>query len=181
MIELKRAALQAHLAEGKRVRRTLEPWGRLHLDRSLPFLCLYRRPREGAVEGFESLLTSEACYLYAEEPEESLQPLRALLSEVTSALTAAEGPSLLLELWLGPPPEDALPRGPRFTIVTGPRSPEVDISSVSRSGQLMSDLGGKKRAKWLQGGMKSSSKMTENERIAMMAGSGSGCFGPGFD
>ena len=29
-----------------------------------------------------------------------------------------------------------------------PRSPEVDISSVSRSGQLMSDLGGKKRAKW---------------------------------
>ena len=133
MIELKRAALQAHLAEGKRVRRTLEPWGRLHLDRSLPFLCLYRRPREGAVEGFESLLTSEACYLYAEEPEESLQPLRALLSEVTSALTAAEGPSLLLELWLGPPPEDALPRGPRFTIVTGPRSPDPAVVDLFAS------------------------------------------------
>ena len=46
---LRIAYLQEHLAAGKRVRRTLEPWGRLHLDRSLPFLCLYRRPREGAV------------------------------------------------------------------------------------------------------------------------------------
>ena len=133
MIELERAALQEHLAEGKRVRRTLEPWGRLHLDRSLPFLCLYRRPREGAVPGVESLVTSEACYLYADEPAETLGPLRALLSEVTGALTAAEGPSLLLELWLASPPEDALPRGPRFTIVTGPRSPDPAVIDLFAS------------------------------------------------
>lgn len=133
MIELKRAALQEHLAEGKRVRRTLEPWGRLHLDRSLPFLCLYRRPREAAVAGVETLVTPEACYLYTEEPAESLQPLRALLSEVTGALTAGEGPSLLLELWLAPPAEDPLPQGPRFTIVTGPRSPDPAVVDLFAS------------------------------------------------
>lgn len=38
----------------------------------------------------------------------------------------------------------------------------------------------KKKRRWLNG-PKASSKMTENERVAQMAGSGSGCFGPGFD
>ena len=35
--------------------------------------------------------------------------------------------------------------------------------------------------KWLKGEGKSFSQMTENERVARGAGSGSGCFGPGFD
>ena len=42
------------------------------------------------------------------------------------------------------------------------------------------DAKAKKRAKWLAG-PKSTSRMSENERVARMAGSGSGCFGPGFD
>ncbi len=32
------------LAENKQVRRTLPLGGRLHIDRQLPFLCIYRRP-----------------------------------------------------------------------------------------------------------------------------------------
>lgn len=38
----------------------------------------------------------------------------------------------------------------------------------------------KRRQKWLRG-PKSASQMSENERVARSAGSGSGCFGPGFD
>jgi pSer/pThr/pTyr-binding forkhead associated (FHA) protein len=38
----------------------------------------------------------------------------------------------------------------------------------------------KKKKKWLNG-PKSSKRMTENEKIALMAGGGSGCMGPGFD
>lgn len=38
-----------------------------------------------------------------------------------------------------------------------------------------------KRAKKFMNGPKSSGRMSENERVARMAGSGSGCFGPGFD
>jgi len=41
------------------------------------------------------------------------------------------------------------------------------------------DAKAKKRQKWLNG-PKSSSAMSENERVARGAGSGSGCFGPGF-
>ena len=38
----------------------------------------------------------------------------------------------------------------------------------------------KKKRRWLNG-PQSRSKMSENERVAMGAGAGSGCFGPGFD
>ena len=38
----------------------------------------------------------------------------------------------------------------------------------------------KKKRRWLNG-PKPHHKMTENERVAMMAGGGSGCMGPGFD
>jgi len=38
----------------------------------------------------------------------------------------------------------------------------------------------KKKRRWLNG-PKAHSKMSENERVAQMAGSGSGCMGPGFD
>ena len=41
------------------------------------------------------------------------------------------------------------------------------------------DAKAKKAKKWLNG-PKSSSAMSENERVARGAGSGSGCFGPGF-
>ena len=38
----------------------------------------------------------------------------------------------------------------------------------------------KRRNKYLRGGPKSAAQMSENERVARSAGSGSGCFGPGF-
>jgi hypothetical protein len=38
----------------------------------------------------------------------------------------------------------------------------------------------KKKRRWLNG-PKARHKMTENERVAMQAGGGSGCMGPGFD
>ena len=58
----------------------------------------------------------------------------------------------------------------------GPMLPEVE----QKRKYTPADAKAKKRQKWLVGG-KSRSKMTENERVAMGAGSGSGCFGPGFD
>ena len=36
--------VQAALAQQTYLRRKLPRWGRLHIDRPLPFLCVYRRP-----------------------------------------------------------------------------------------------------------------------------------------
>ena len=43
------------------------------------------------------------------------------------------------------------------------------------------DKRARRAQKYLSGGQKSSSQMSENERVARMAGGGSGCMGPGFD
>ena len=53
------------LEQDNRVRRNLPPWGRLHIDRQLPFLCVYRRPPKSKDAGTERLLLGEASYLLA--------------------------------------------------------------------------------------------------------------------
>ena len=86
---------------GKRVRRQLPVWGRLSMDRHLPFLVVYRRPVRASDEGTEKLVTSEPSYM-------TCSGLKALHPGVVSlvrrlAETGAEqfGAFLLLEVWAG--------------------------------------------------------------------------------
>ncbi len=51
------------LARNLRVRRTLYAKGRLHVDRQLPFLCIYRQPPDHDDAGTERLVKGEASYL----------------------------------------------------------------------------------------------------------------------
>ena len=51
--------------EGKPLRRKLSPWGRVHVDRPLPFLVVYRRPVRRQDDGTESLIVGEASYVIA--------------------------------------------------------------------------------------------------------------------
>ena len=53
------------LKEGKPVRRKVPPWGRLHIDRPLPFLVVYRRPADREDAGTERLAVGEVSYLLA--------------------------------------------------------------------------------------------------------------------
>ena len=89
------------LADNKRIRRTLPVWGRLHIDRQLPFLCLYRRPPKRPDEGTSRLVTSEASYLTA-SAESKLQPgLTALVRAIARESLEIFGGFLILELWSG--------------------------------------------------------------------------------
>ena len=65
---------------------------------------------------------------------------------------------------------------PRSEVAVGPMLPGAE----PKRKYTPADAKARKRQKWLSG-EKPRSKMTENERVAMGAGSGSGCFGPGFD
>jgi len=56
------------LKENKVVRRTLPAFGRLHMDRKLPFICIYRRPLRRNDNGTDQLVKGEASYLVASDP-----------------------------------------------------------------------------------------------------------------
>ena len=88
------------LSEGKRVRRVLPQWGRLHIDRQLPFLCVYRRPADED-PGTCDLVMGEASYLIASGEQRLHAGLAKLVSEIATVLKDAFGSFLLLEVWAG--------------------------------------------------------------------------------
>jgi uncharacterized protein (TIGR02421 family) len=93
------AAVCQRLAENKRVRRQLPHRGRLHIDRLLPFICVYRRPAKGSDPGTDRLVTSEASYVVASSLPEHKLGLTKLLRGVTRIMGGHFGAFLLLEIW----------------------------------------------------------------------------------
>ena len=74
------AVVRERLAAGKPIRRTLGGGGRLHIDRPLPFLCVYRAPA-GPDLGTADLVRTQASYLIA--------PAGLDVTELVGAITAA--------------------------------------------------------------------------------------------
>lgn len=95
--------VEARLAEGRPVRRSLPRGGRLHIDRHLPFLCVYRDPPGKTPGGTERLITGEASYLVASAAPELRRSLERLIELIVRVQEREFGAFLLLELWAGPP------------------------------------------------------------------------------
>ena len=94
-------------------------WGRIAIDRQLPFLCVYRRPVRGADAGTDRLATTEASYLIC-SGRKDLQPgVSKLVQAVAKTMAEQFGAFLLLELWAGRPP---VTNGP---VTTAELAPEV--------------------------------------------------------
>jgi len=91
----------ARLGENKRVRRNLPIWGRVHIDRQLPFLCIYRRPVRGDDSGAERFATGEAAYLIASGAARLQAGLKNLVQGIAQAMVAQFGAFLILEIWSG--------------------------------------------------------------------------------
>ena len=89
------------LSADKRIRRTLPEKGRVHIDRQLPFLCVYRRPIDHADEGTEKTIIGEASYLVAPGATRHRAKLKALVQGIVRTLSAAFGGMLVLEVWSG--------------------------------------------------------------------------------
>jgi uncharacterized protein (TIGR02421 family) len=117
-------SVTARLGRNQRVRRSLPGRGRLHIDRQLPFLCVYRRPPENNDPGTDRLVTSEASYLIA-SGDAGMQPsLSRLVRGVAGALSAEFGAFLILEIWAAAVDPDDVPlpaapglMKPRFRIL----------------------------------------------------------------
>ena len=107
--------IRARLAANKRVRRTLPGRGRLHIDRQLPFLCVYRRPSDREDSGTRDFVKSEASYLFASGSQLQRQGITDLVDGVVATLAPAFGAFLIVEIWSGS-------EGGKET---DPRSPEI--------------------------------------------------------
>ena len=90
------------LRDNERVRRTLPVWGRMHIDRPLPFLCVYRRPARRNSAGTERLVTSEASYVVCSGHPRVHSRLAELVSSVSEILVEQFGACLVLEIWDSP-------------------------------------------------------------------------------
>ncbi len=84
---------------GGLLRRRLSPWGRIHIDRHLPFLCVYRRPPQGNDTGTERLLLGEAAYLLAPGLPSCHDRLSRLVREIAAIQHQCCGGFILLEIW----------------------------------------------------------------------------------
>ena len=94
--------VRARLQSGKRVRRTLPDGGRLHIDRRLPFLCLYRRPPGRNDNGTEQLVEGEASFLIAPALKRASVDLSDLVLKLVEALSGEFGAFLIMEVWSAP-------------------------------------------------------------------------------
>lgn len=91
--------LCSRLTENKQIRRSLPEWGRVHIDRQLPFLCIYRRRKKEENTISEGLITSEASYLTTTENRKQHQQLSLLVKGIAGTLKESFGSFLIVEVW----------------------------------------------------------------------------------
>jgi len=85
--------------ENKVVRRSLPGGGLLHIDRRLPFLCVYRQPPSGNDSGTRQLVKSEASYLIASDAVRAKKDIARLVESIVNTFSGYSGAFLIIELW----------------------------------------------------------------------------------
>ncbi|MCJ7764577.1 MAG: hypothetical protein MUP09_01380, partial [Thiovulaceae bacterium] len=89
----------SRLLDNKAVRKKLPGWGDIHIDRQLPFLCLYRLPADRSDTGTENLVYGEASYIIAPGSHDCQEGLAQLIKHIAVAMSERFGAFLLVELW----------------------------------------------------------------------------------
>jgi uncharacterized protein (TIGR02421 family) len=123
------------LGDNKPVRRTLPDGGRIHIDRQLPFLVVYRPPANGSGNGTARFVTGEASYLVAPADPAFRRDVSRLAAAVAETMIDAFGAFLVIEVWSGPADDggtslSGTTRPPGFRVVVADR--DADSPSVTR-------------------------------------------------
>ena len=92
----------SRLTQNKKVRRALPYYGRLHIDRQLPFLCVYRKPEGKEDWGTDRLPLTTASYLLASSAKKHRRGLSSLVANLAETMIDDFGAFLILEIWSGP-------------------------------------------------------------------------------
>ena len=126
-------SLCTRLEENKRVRRKLPLWGRVHIDRQLPFLCVYRKPKGRIDNGTQKLLFGEASYVTASGSATFYPSIHKLIKRIADTQVKYFGRMLIVELWTSfeddeSKNKDVTKTKPLFTIHA---TPNKDIHSIA--------------------------------------------------
>ena len=90
--------IQERLLQGKQVRRALPLDGRLHIDRTLPFLVVYRRPHNYSDKGTDRLVKGEASYLIISDDPRLKSSLSKLIRAIVRTLSQECKAFLIIEI-----------------------------------------------------------------------------------
>lgn len=88
------------VTQGLQVRRHLPPDGRVHIDRQLPFLVVYRPSGDDADEALRSLVASQASYVIAPSDQAGRAFTIELVERVATIQSQTFGGFLLIEIWV---------------------------------------------------------------------------------
>lgn len=91
--------ISARVEQGLQVRRKLPPDGRVHIDRQLPFMVVYRPPASGTDEALRALVASQASYVIAPSDPSTRQFTLDLVKRIATLQSATFGGFLLIEIW----------------------------------------------------------------------------------
>ncbi len=120
----------------RQCRRKLPYWGRLHIDRQQPFLCVYRRPDGHEDKGTDRLLFGQASYLCASGAP-GLQPsLGKLVAGLVKVLRLSFDAVIIMEIWSAPTkgPKPLAGIHPNFRILApGHHVPEDTLKTLEGS------------------------------------------------
>lgn len=131
--------IQKRLLKGKQVRRALPLEGRLHIDRTLPFLVVYRRPHNYSEKGTERLVKGEASYLIASDDPRIKASLTKLIRTIVKTLSVECKAFLIIEIFSKLNKNDNLKIEnkivkPAFNIITSKtRPPTRTVETLERS------------------------------------------------
>ena len=89
----------SRLAANKQIRRSLPQWGRVHIDRQLPFICVYRRQHDDTSLS-ERLVMGEASYLITSSNRKHQKQLSLLIKNIAQTLKKLFGSFLIVEVWI---------------------------------------------------------------------------------
>ena len=90
--------IENRLSNGKQVRRILPLEGRLHIDRTLPFLVVYRQPHNYSDKGTDRLVKGEASYLIISDDPRVKPSLIKLIRTIVKTLSKECKAFLIIEI-----------------------------------------------------------------------------------
>jgi hypothetical protein len=93
------ATVARQLGANESLRYQLADEGELHIDRQLPFLCLYRRPTTTGDSGTDALITGQAAYLKITTVPAYQDEISKLLQAIISTQSRLFGGFLIVEVF----------------------------------------------------------------------------------
>ncbi|MGB5813167.1 MAG: tyrosine/phenylalanine carboxypeptidase domain-containing protein [Polyangiales bacterium] len=99
------SAIRERVADGGRLRRTLPGFGRLNIDRPLPFIAVHIAPDDRRDAGTHELVTTEASYLYASADSGGRKRAGTLVHALAETVRPAFGNQFLIVAVVSRPPE----------------------------------------------------------------------------